>query len=170
MSKTDIDWDSAPEGYPVWIVNKNLEGGEWYRDDGDLWRNQEGGYYWKENRSIQVYVRQPASEAIDPFQIGSDCVVTPHNLLWGFDSMEPVEAKIAGYDGDYIWLLVSDIKYITTRTDKIDLLGFKTLQEMHDNDDRQAIGEMLSGATPGENSLGLCKRLYREGWRKVGGV
>lgn len=51
-TKLTIDWNSAPEGYPIWIHHHNAALGTvglggWYREEGDRYYNQDGCFWGK---------------------------------------------------------------------------------------------------------------------------
>lgn len=69
--------------------------------------------------------------------VGCECNVTPHNTLWGFDSLDTRRVKVlGGYVGEFVWLmeLHSDgsdsFSLITTRTDKVDFTPIKTAEQI----------------------------------------
>lgn len=50
-----IDWESAPEGFPVWI--ESLDRGissQWHRDAGDRYIDKKG-YHWPKDSSGRYY-------------------------------------------------------------------------------------------------------------------
>lgn len=76
----EINWDEAPEGYPLWIVGKDGEG-EWHREMHDRYIDRQDCYWLKESqgRTYEVY-RKPEpivwnGEGVPP--AGSFVVYTP---------------------------------------------------------------------------------------------
>lgn len=64
--------------------------------------------------------------------VGTTLWVTPHNTLWGFDMVDHYLCEVLAYHNDFVWLqLLSDTgevvlgKYVTTRTDKVDVKVWK---------------------------------------------
>jgi hypothetical protein len=51
--------------------------------------------------------------------------VTPHNVVWGFNTVEPQLMTVRGYHAEYVWLQrdkgpgAIDVMFVTTRTDKV---------------------------------------------------
>lgn len=68
--------------------------------------------------------------------VGTTLWVTPHNTLWGFDLVDHYLCEVLAYHNDFVWLqLLSDTgevvlgKYVTTRTDKVDVKVWKGNQD-----------------------------------------
>lgn len=68
--------------------------------------------------------------------VGTTLWVTPHNTLWGFDMVDHYLCEVLAYHNDFVWLqLLSDTgevvlgKYVTTRTDKVDVKVWKGNQD-----------------------------------------
>lgn len=64
--------------------------------------------------------------------VGTTLWVIPHNTLWGFDLVDTYLCEVLAYHNDFVWLqLLSDTgevvlgKYVTTRTDKVDVKVWK---------------------------------------------
>lgn len=60
-----------------------------------------------------------------PFEVGTECIVTPHSDIWGFDDTDPRRCKILAYLDEHVWLDVltdsgAHSYFATTRTDKAD--------------------------------------------------
>lgn len=78
----------------------------------------------------------PAWDGTGQPPIGTTLWVTPHNTLWGFDLVDTYLCEVLAYHSDYVWLqLLSDTgevvlgKYVTTRTDKVDVKVWKGNQD-----------------------------------------
>lgn len=97
-----IDWDKAPEGYPVWIqgIDKHFASG-WYRELSDRYINEYGRYYLKSDAQVFTVHERPS-------------------LVWNGEGLPPVglrcEAAIphtSGPDSErsFIWIEGSVIAY-----------------------------------------------------------
>ncbi|WP_422402595.1 hypothetical protein [Pseudomonas sp. GZD-209] len=105
---------------------------------------------------------------------GTECMVTPHNTLWGFDNLDTRRVKVVARKADHEWLmeLRSDgsesLSFITTRTDKVDFTPCRTPEQIAADERAAAIEEMWSTYWKPEvqtafEGLGL---LYDAGYRK----
>lgn len=43
----EINWDEAPEGFPIWIEASGDIGSGWHRDVGDRYEDQDGSFWYK---------------------------------------------------------------------------------------------------------------------------
>lgn len=82
---------------------------------------------------------------------GTECMVTPHNTLWGFDNLDTRRVKVVARQADYEWLmeLYSDgsdsLSFITTRTDKVDFTPYRTPEQIAAEERGLAAQEWLKG-------------------------
>ncbi|WP_318366659.1 hypothetical protein [Enterobacter sp.] len=58
--------------------------------------------------------------------VGFNIIVTPHNNLWGFSSVDDFIGKVVAYDGDEFWFKISNGVKIASRTDKVDFLPIRS--------------------------------------------
>lgn len=70
--------------------------------------------YWK----VEMLSGKWSGEGLPP--IGAECVVTPHNSLWGFSSVDNYTGKVLAYDGEDFWFVMLGGVKVTSRTDKVD--------------------------------------------------
>lgn len=68
------EWIDAPEGYDVWIVDKEgQQPAGWYREQADHYVDQDGFFWRKGCSEIEVY-RRPVWGGNDLPPIGSRCI------------------------------------------------------------------------------------------------
>lgn len=73
----------------------------------------------------------PAWDGESKPPVGVTLWVTPHNLIWGFNVIEPHLCQVLAYRDEYVWLeILSDIgettyNFTTTRTDKVEFKVWK---------------------------------------------
>ena len=79
---------------------------------------------WEKDNELWNGVGQPP--------VGTTLWITPHNTFWGFPEVGTYLCEVLAYHSDYVWLqLLSDTgevvlgKYVTTRTDKVDVKVWK---------------------------------------------
>jgi len=73
--------------------------------------------------------------------VGLDIIVTPHNNLWGFSSVDDFTGKVVAYDDDEFWFKLSNGVKIASRIDKVDFHPIRTEAERKRED---IIDELVS--------------------------
>lgn len=58
--------------------------------------------------------------------VGCECVVTPHNTVWGFSSVDDYTGRVLAYDGEDFWFVMLGGVKVTSRTDKVDFRPIKS--------------------------------------------
>ncbi len=186
---TEIDWSKAPAGAnhyepaatpnnrPVfWRVVDGVAREVWAMNPDGSVRDHfnygpEGCLAFSPWRCIIKSVEWDGEGLPPP---GTQCMVTPHNTLWGFDSLDTRRVQVMSYSADHVWLmeLHSDgsgsLSFITTRTDKVDFEPYRSPSVVATEEREKAIAEMWSTywqpqVSTAMEGLGL---LYDAGYRK----
>lgn len=84
--------------------------------------------YWQYKAALAASQR-PAwnGEGVPP--VGCECVVTPHNTMWGFSSVDDYTGRVLAYDGEDFWFVMLGGVKVTSRTDKVDFRPIKSEAE-----------------------------------------
>jgi hypothetical protein len=113
---------------------------------------------------------------------GMECVVTPHNTVWGFSKVEDVHCTVLGYFEDMVWLKQpmatqerpNACVFITTRTDKVDFRPVLTSEQIEAQERAKAVDAMYAIAlrandrtsnTASAHDMAICEALYSAGCR-----
>lgn len=103
--------------------------------------------------------------------IGVDCLVTPHNTQWGFDSLDTRRVKVlGGYGGEYVWLMelhsdgTDSFSFVTTRSDKVDFAPYRTPEQVASDKRIAAAQEWLKGVEEqyGKEAADKCEDILME--------
>ena len=73
--------------------------------------------------------------------VGCECVVTPHNTMWGFSSVDDYTGRVLAYDGEDFWFVMLGGVKVTSRTDKVD---FRPIKSEADKKRDAAINNILT--------------------------
>ena len=156
-----IDWDSAPEGFPVWINSllSSVNSG-WHKEiegyyigcAGQCWSKPEENYY------IPHYRPESWNGKGDP-PVGTVCEITSSGVFW-----EAVEIKFIGKtyaivekNGMEQHWHIKNIEFRTIRT---------PAQVAADNREI-VINDMLSYCKPLCSRIELADAIYDAGYRKI---
>lgn len=95
----------------------------------------------KEYESALSASQKPAwnGEGLPP--VGCECVVTPHNTVWGFSSVDDYTGRVLAYDGEDFWFAMLGGVKVTSRTDKVD---FRPIKSEADKKRDTAINNILT--------------------------
>lgn len=135
---TQIDWSKKPEGYPLWLKDLNpCTGGDmsgWHRDDGDKYTDESGLHWKKCNPDDYIVYSEPqkswAGEGLPP--VGAECIVTPHNTIWGFSHVASYPCTVLAYHDDFVWVDLDGVSGtpVATRTDKVSFSPIRTPEQI----------------------------------------
>lgn len=94
-----IDWESAPDGYPVWIeaINGHVGSG-WCRDDGDRYTKANGRYWTKpEEGFYRAHIKPVTARPTAPKEVWSRDGLDGN---WNFDSLAELIKSDYGHGSD----------------------------------------------------------------------
>lgn len=97
---------------------------------------------WQYEAAISAS-QQPAwnGEGLPP--VGCECLVTPHNNLWGFSMCGDYRGKVIAYKGERFWFEADFGDDIISRTDKVD---FKPIRSEAERKREESISKIQSHA------------------------
>lgn len=108
--------------------------------------------------------------------VGVECIVTPHNTIWGFSSIDDVQCTVLGYYDELVWLKVPnpsetwpDARYfITTRTDKVYFRPIAISERDKAVEAMLALDVYPKGDAAGGlmSRKAFCEALFDAGWHK----
>lgn len=107
------------------------------------------------------YVREWDGAGLPP--VGTRCIVTPHNEVWGFDCVDEYECVVRGYMGEYVWLENGSLNFITSRSDKVDFRPIRTPEQIAAEEREKFIDELIKVTCIRRGEAGL---IYDAGYRK----
>jgi len=172
LQKPAIDWDSAPEGYPLWIESKvggNFDG--WYLEHADRYYNPWASYCLKKHEAENFIVhRRPESQPIvikwkegELPPVGVECEFLRDPI---HDDWEPVKiiAHVTDYGLQKVVYQGNDIAGITipSRFRPIKTEADKAVEE------REAMIKYAQDILPNTDAAlirTVCENLYENGCR-----
>lgn len=148
-----------------------------YRDMSETDGDSAGQLYWgfdNETDDIIAYrLHKPEvksaewnGEGLPP--IGAECVVTPHNSLWGFSSVDNYTGKVLAYDGEDFWFVMLGGVKVASRTDKVDFSLPRTESESKIAKAKFQIAELCRKSSSNGHSADLIYNAIADG--KIEGV
>lgn len=175
----DIDWSSAPEGFPLWLEGTNEEhkkNSGWYREKGLVYEGSHGGQ-WRGCREGQFFTvhRKPESsvrngEGLPPLE--STVRIVPGDIKVWSDAEQFIGAdctlKAIFMTGDTQMVAVEHQENLVCCCFWASMV--RTPEQIAAEERATAINEMCSvfmrSADEGIRVDDCCKRLYDAGYRK----
>lgn len=182
---TQIDWSKAPEGATHWtpesrVVCQFLKfDKEWFWF-GEGWVQFGPGNDWMTQQLAGVISRpEPVDtqvwtgEGLPP--VGTVCIITPHNNIWGFSDVADYLCKVLAYHDDFVWVDLSGASGVpvATRTDKVDFKPARTPEQIAADKRKSEIDEMINRSLEGHNAITIaqarivCEALHKVGYRNM---
>lgn len=169
---TELNWNEAPEGYPVWIqvLDRSYCSGGWHKDDGDRYVNPESRY-WPKTVEGELFIayRKPSiawtGDGLPP--VGNVCEVAGR-FISGGNRVRIVAHDEGGVVGRY---LSGDIIGSYDHFVEGELVPIRTPEQIAEEEREKECEAMLKIATsrlPNPDVYQAIGALYDAGYRKVG--
>lgn len=98
--------------------------------------------------------------------VGTRCIVTPRNEVWGFDCVDEYECVVRGYMGEYVWLENGSLNFITSRSDKVDFRPIRTPERLAAEEREKGISDIAEDLGNKTWGVTIQEWLYDLGYRK----
>lgn len=127
------------------------------REAGDGFRKE--SVKKDEYESALAASQQPAwnGEGLPP--VGTECLVTPHNNLWGFSLCGNYRGKVIAYKAERFWFEVDFGEDIISRTDKVDFKPIRTEAERKRDEFAKSLCDHLDDLTDWDSPVGKVHAL-----------
>lgn len=175
-----IDWSKAPEGATHFGPKHSYLIECWFRKAGAGWDLWEGGEWGPCFGGIQklredTLIKIPAKitpwtgEGLPP--VGTECIITPYNTIWGFSAVGDYQCNILAYHNDFVWVDIVDTPGVpvATRVDKVEFKLICTPEQIAAEESAKVIDQMVVDSQHPMAPLmrdSIFAELYAQGYRK----
>lgn len=164
----NIDWDTAPEGFPLWLEAKHKGCSGFVRDDGDRYRYPDMSYYTKAEEGALFSIHHQISwdgEGLPPVGADVECTfaVEMHEI-WHRGT---VVHCATSPEGDKFVVVDTGEVSACYRVDGTCLRPYRTPEQIAADERESHINGMLCHDALGSTRRGLAEALYDAGYRRV---